>query len=184
MINELDRKIEKIINYFPTLVDNYKTYKTQITKAGCPSCTKNQLLSSLIFKLRKAYESDPLLQENEEVVLFFKPTPARIIKHRDKRRLAKRQPDASGVRPSCLDCCRKHIAKAIITFQESLNAEYANHFWLAIGNLSEAEDETISEYPDLANSIRTIRLTMMADTSYTPDLLFLFDLIDKAMIQQ
>jgi hypothetical protein len=38
---------------------------------------------------------------------------------------------------------------------------YPYHLWLAVGNLSEAEDEAASEYPDLAARIRSVRLALM-----------------------
>ena len=81
-------------------------------------------------------------------------------------------------RPSCFDCGRKHIAKAIIQLGEA-KLGYPQHFWLAIGNLSEAEEE-ILEYPEIAVIIRTERLNIQANRDHTPNLMYLFDLIDNA----
>lgn len=35
---------------------------------------------------------------------------------------------------------------------------YPEHTWLAVGNLSEAEDELVSEYPAMAEIVRAKRL--------------------------
>jgi len=61
------------------------------------------------------------------------------------------------MRNSCLVCVRKHIAKAIILLSES-KLGYPQHLYLALGNLSEAEDEAVNTYPAFANRIRNCRL--------------------------
>lgn len=62
-----------------------------------------------------------------------------------------------GLRESCLSCGKKHIAKAIILLSES-KLGYPLHKWLALGNLSESEDELIDDYPDIATRIRQARI--------------------------
>jgi hypothetical protein len=69
----------------------------------------------------------------------------------------------SKMRESCLSCVSKHIAKAIILLSES-ELGYPTHKYLALGNLSEAEDECLTSYPDLAKRIRRIRLQIEKDT--------------------
>ena len=61
------------------------------------------------------------------------------------------------MRKTCLACVKKHIGKALILLAESQNG-YPLHFWLALANLSEAEDECVRDYPKLARNIRKIRL--------------------------
>jgi hypothetical protein len=61
------------------------------------------------------------------------------------------------MRKSCLCCVKKHIAKAIILFAEA-ELGYPLHFWLGLANLSEAEDECVRDYPDLARRIRKARI--------------------------
>jgi hypothetical protein len=61
-------------------------------------------------------------------------------------------------------CGVKHISKAIILLSEA-QLGYPVHFYLALGNLSEAEDELVLEYPELANKIRDLRLEIMEDVS-------------------
>lgn len=81
----------------------------------------------------------------------------------------------SGLRDSCLMCVRKHIGKAITQLAES-NLGYPAHFYLAMGNLSEAEDESIKVYPELATKIREYRLKIERGDKTVN----LVDLIDDA----
>jgi hypothetical protein len=64
------------------------------------------------------------------------------------------------MRESCLDCCRKHLSSALVLALEAEQG-YPMHAWIAVGHLNEAADETISEYPSLANRIREERLEFM-----------------------
>jgi hypothetical protein len=38
---------------------------------------------------------------------------------------------------------------------------YELHRWLAVGHLAEAETESCSEFPEMANDIRKVRLALM-----------------------
>jgi predicted phosphoribosyltransferase len=60
------------------------------------------------------------------------------------------------VRESCLDCVRKHIAQAIILLKES-KLGHPNHFWLALGHLAEAEEESMKDHLNFAEYIRKER---------------------------
>jgi hypothetical protein len=68
---------------------------------------------------------------------------------------------SGGLRPSCLKCVRKHISQAIVLLSEKKKG-YPEHFWIAMGHLGEAEDESIKAYPELANQIRDARETLIA----------------------
>lgn len=56
----------------------------------------------------------------------------------------------------------KHLSKAVILFSES-QLGYPHHFWLAMGNLSEAEEEALVDYPTAAKEIRELRLEIEID---------------------
>lgn len=73
------------------------------------------------------------------------------------------------MRQHCLCCVKKHIGKAIILFCEAANG-YPLHKWLALANLSEAEDECVSKYPALAHRIRAARLEIEKE-EFTGDLM-------------
>lgn len=63
-------------------------------------------------------------------------------------------------RESCLFCVSKHISQAIVLMQEAY-AGYPEHRWLAVGHLGEAEAESQSDFPLLAQMIRETRCRIM-----------------------
>jgi hypothetical protein len=117
-------------------------------------------------------------QDPRDLNLLKGVVDPRIINKINTRRLRIGQGAIGGPRPACLDCCRKHIAQSIILLSEAKQG-YPQHRWLAVGHLAEAADETIAEYPALAAELRTLRLTVMMDKDYEPDLMPFFDEIDK-----
>ncbi len=60
--------------------------------------------------------------------------------------------------------------QALVLLGEA-NQGYPEHFFLAIGHLAEAADELIQKYPEQANSVRSERLKLWSDRSYSPPLL-------------
>ena len=96
--------------------------------------------------------------------------------------------------PTCLSCTGKHVARArgfhaarvmIHTarsrgfFKESVH--YPHHRWLAVGELSLAEDEARELHPELAETIFAERKLLELDESYEPDWDDLFACIDRTM---
>ena len=79
------------------------------------------------------------------------------------------------MRETCLLCVSKHIAQAtILTAEAALG--YPIHLWYAVGHLAEAEHESLSEYPSIAKTIRSVRVKLMGqeagfDALMLPDLL-------------
>lgn len=63
------------------------------------------------------------------------------------------------MRESCLFCATKHISEAIILLGEAMLG-YPLHIHLACGHLAEAEIETVAEFPEFAEEIRDVRLTL------------------------
>lgn len=59
-------------------------------------------------------------------------------------------------RPSCLICVEKHLSNSLILADE-ISQGYPQFRLLLIGNLSQAADEAVVEYPDLAEQIRDMR---------------------------
>jgi hypothetical protein len=72
------------------------------------------------------------------------------------------------MRPSCLDCARKHIAEAEVLIRESVMG-YPLHAWLSIGHLSQAEAELIKDYPSVAHEVRAERLNLIDGMNYKAD---------------
>ena len=65
------------------------------------------------------------------------------------------------MRSSCLDCARKHCSAALVLEME-VKQGYPLHGWIVVGHLNEAADELITEYPALAERIRSERIEYMA----------------------
>lgn len=108
------------------------------------------------------------------IILFgFKVTISRNTKNYN---ITATNSKLGGLRPSCLMCVRKHIAKAQILLTEA-ELGYPAHFWIALGNLSEAEDESIKDYPELSKKIREARLIIQDGGNV--DLTTFYQLIDS-----
>ena len=60
------------------------------------------------------------------------------------------------MRPTCLNCARKHLAQADILMMEAAMG-YPIHAWYAMGHMAEASDEIVADYPEMANEIREMR---------------------------
>ena len=60
--------------------------------------------------------------------------------------------------------------QAKILLDEALKG-YPEHIWLAIGHISEAEDEVVADDVMLANATRDLRLQIMANPFARPDLM-------------
>ena len=82
------------------------------------------------------------------------------------------------MRPSCLDCARKHLMKAEINLTES-KLGYPNHYWRGLGHISEAEDETVRDYPKLAEQFRNERKLLEEDPDYHIPLMDLVEMVTK-----
>ena len=91
------------------------------------------------------------------------------------------------MRDSCTDCCRKHLAQAMVLILEA-NKGYPLHAWLAVGHMAEAEDEMLERYPEIANDIRNQRLklmeTMREGKPAAPALMDLIELVCDTDTQQ
>lgn len=84
-----------------------------------------------------------------------------------------------GLRKSCLFCVRKHLGKAQVLLSEVSNG-YPTHLGLAIGNMSEAEDESILAYPELSKKIRAYRLRIEKGDQ-TADIMDLLKDVDQLL---
>jgi hypothetical protein len=64
-------------------------------------------------------------------------------------------------RKTCLPCVLKHLGQSIILFAEA-GKGYPHHKYLALGHMAEAEDESITNHPELCSKIRDVRLKLEA----------------------
>jgi hypothetical protein len=66
------------------------------------------------------------------------------------------------IRNSCLKCFCKHVGEAIILISEAEQGYFDQQYWaLASSHLSEAADESVADYPELASACRAERLKYM-----------------------
>lgn len=64
------------------------------------------------------------------------------------------------MRMTCMDCVRKHIGTAMALQKEAAQG-YGYYRWIAVGELCEAEAESIDKYPEFAAKVREIRCKIM-----------------------
>lgn len=74
------------------------------------------------------------------------------------------------MRPSCLNCARKHLAQALILLTEYTLGYSGLWLWLAIGHMAEAEAELLRKHEDIAVEIRTRRKRLEAEDNFDPQL--------------
>ena len=170
---------EELLLVFPELEKEYDEASAIVNSAGCSGCSKGSQTRKIRAAVEAIMRRDPSrdIPEDLTLALALPEYPRSATKAAGLPRY-ERLPGrgASKVRPTCLDCCRKHLGAAIVLFQESEN--YPDHFWLGIGNLDQVEAESLADHPEFAREVRGIRLRMMADRSYGPDLMGLFPKID------
>lgn len=69
------------------------------------------------------------------------------------------------MRPPCIYCALKHIGQAEVLMGE-VERGYPLHKWLAVGHISEAEEEILYFSKELANEIRNMRVSYMHEDGY------------------
>lgn len=70
------------------------------------------------------------------------------------------------MRKSCADCCRKHLAQALVLSHELAwynGNEEDDHLWVLVGHLAEAGDQIQKESQFIADQIRDQRLLLMRE---------------------
>jgi hypothetical protein len=182
--------LDKFKTVFPELSDRFDKALTHVNSASCSGCAKNSTKAALIRAMAALRKSDgrPIPVEIRELM---GPEFARVLADGGTSRpygtlempvgdgtktIIERPPIHShfspGWRVSCLDCVRKHLAQALILFQEyqSDSDTYAAHFWLGVGHLAEAESELLGTWASKAKWVREMRLAIMNDRNFQPDL--------------
>lgn len=79
------------------------------------------------------------------------------------------------MREPCLYCVRKHLGQAEVLMGEALRG-YPEHKWLAVGHLSEAEEELVSFDSELVEKMRESRLEYMHNSVGYPTLTYLSEI--------
>lgn len=69
----------------------------------------------------------------------------------------------SSIRPSCILCVYKHLSNVIVLAGEYLSQDpdgyrpYRDHLLYMTGHLSQAEEQSVQEYPEMSQKIREVR---------------------------
>ncbi len=71
-------------------------------------------------------------------------------------------------RDTCLQCTRKHLSQARVLLKEYRKG-YPLHVDYAIGHMGEAEDESVQEFPEVSEMIRSERIMLEQDQNHVPD---------------
>jgi len=155
MLN-IQKDKEAILEKFP----QFESFYHDIEKApSCKSCLRRKHERMLVKALREEL-SKP---ENAELRSAFMS---------GNISMAKFTPESVD-RESCMFCFEKHMAKALVLLKE-VEAGYTPdkgypHLWLALGNLSEAEDEIIKEDKEMAQRVRQLRRKITMEISIATD---------------
>lgn len=186
-------KVAEFIELFPSLEVPFREAMNIVSTSSCSGCAANKLKNGLITKMITLYKEADGMVMPDDLKKYVDPQFSLGLA---QSMVLNKLPDGTiapggtvlmptihnhqspGYRPTCLDCVRKHIGQATVLLQESEQPEYKQHFWLGMGHLAEAESESLSTYPVLANKLRGYRLAMMANRDYKPEMLNLFEVID------
>ncbi len=186
-----------IIGLFPELKDIIVKIYDEIEVAGCTGCTKNSKLHLFIQEIlyldnknRDLEKLSSLFGERfaSKLISFPKQNKPTIKNNQIPKQPVQKvsaeeipRPDVkmeNGPRPSCLECCMKHLGTAIVLLEEAGNG-YPAHRWLAAGELNEAANEVMRDFPDVAQEIREYRHLVTKDPKKTPDLMEFLNKMDK-----
>jgi hypothetical protein len=175
-VNAIWENKEKVLKIFPELKQAVEDAEAKISKPGCSSCGKNAAKRTLVKKMAEEYKKKE--RDVEPLVGIFNVAEMGMIRNEAAALRQLKSNITRGPRPTCTDCARKHLAQAIVLLGEA-HLGYPEHRWLAIGHLAEASDETVADYPDIAEDIRSERLKLMANSGYKPMLMELIERISE-----
>lgn len=155
-----------LLKLFPDMASFLDEMEKKLNDSSCKGCAKRQWFN----RLKKEISNRPLPAKKELEAL----TP--LLGETFMHSLYTKQPSfekvhiISSSRPACPDCCRKHLAQAIILVNESFMG-YPEHSEMALAHLREAAEEIIELDKEFAESIYEEHNEFDADRNYYPDLM-------------
>ena len=126
----------------------------EVMSDGCSGCKSRRLMVDLLNTLGEPIPQAP--QMNRSMNMAVPPNVMAM--------------QSGSPRPPCEDCFKEHVGKAVVLLTES-KLGYPEHRWLAIANLGEASAEILGISEELANEVRGIKIRMVQDPSFMPDLM-------------
>lgn len=173
---------------YPKLKNDIKNVEKEIEKEQCKGCALSKKVFPILQKLfnikyigQDLSLLEPILPEYSikklqgkkfdvnkipiKIPLIFKNKKNISVKNGEK--LIKNP--LGIIRPTCLDCVRKHCAHAIIQLREVIKgytkeAGY-DHEEFALANIDEAIDESLKDNLKLAKKINSIKETYLQDNN-------------------
>lgn len=168
----------KFIKVYPELEDFIKQTYIEINSAECTACTRNgkshRVVQEMLAQDNLSRDLSPLVEifgfnfiEKIKVTPPIKRPP--IPNNQNKQ--VESQSTLSNIstgfnsppRPPCVDCCLKHLGKAVAQLEETRNG-YPHHRWLAVGNIDEATAEIFGLDESIAKELREIRHLLIKDS--------------------
>ena len=83
---------------------------------------------------------------------------------------------------ACLNCVIKHLSQAMIINEEETTMGYPDHIYRVIGHLAEASRESVTEYPEFANVVRSHRLALMDDRKHIVPYIPMLKYVDVVLL--
>lgn len=153
-----------LLELYPNLKQFLKQMDAQIGSGRCKSCVRKRWLNNLKMEIKrrpgapaeKLAELEPLLG-------------AAFIHSLSKRAATEPVTAELPVRTACADCCRKHIAQAIILMNESFMG-YPEHADMALAHLREAAEEIVAQDEAMAEAILAEHNKVDSNRDYYPEL--------------
>jgi hypothetical protein len=151
--------------------DKEELIKTEISKAtsdGCGGCKSGRIMKELFNKLGEPIPPPPP-QQMQMMQQRMNPYGQNSMNQPISPEVMAMQ-SADAPRPPCEECFKEHIAKAVVLLTEA-SLGYPEHRWLAIANVAEASAEILGINKELAVEVRGIKLRMIQDSTFIPDLM-------------
>lgn len=144
-------QLPKLIQIFPQIKPLYLQLKGKLVDARCPICQKNKYVILIVGKIQQYYRDGRDLKQSKQFVLriidqYFpfitKYISQQHIDQYDITWIKKDQVIALGQDliiglTNCCDCCKKHLIRAKILFEQWLQ-KYPDHGTLMYNEFTEA----------------------------------------------
>jgi hypothetical protein len=192
--------VQKLCKNLPEINDLIMKSYEEVKSASCTGCAKNgkthRIIQEMLFLdnrnkdlselipifgekfIEKINSSEPLPRPPQRPEM---PQPSHKRASEKVTDMVKKEAEVVIIpspRPSCVECCMKHIGTAIVLMEEAANG-YPSHRWIAVGELNEAANEMSRDFPEIAHEIREVRHLVTKDSSLSPDLMMLLNKLDS-----
>lgn len=202
---EIIEHLDSLVLIFPQISNLVKQLKMKLKDAECPVCLKNRYILYILLKMQQYYKDGRNLGEQKDFIIkvlnnYF-PFAHKVVnmEHLDEFDITWIKPDslvALGADlivglSNCFDCCKKHLSRAKILFEE-WHQKYPEHgtlmysqfteanrdieegytmFWDSLGQLDMASGELVGSLMELDDGFR-IEIINLANEIRSARILF------------